>query len=168
MKTLLKASILCIFFISACNNETEGCRDVLATNYDSDADTDCNNCCTYAVSVMDEADVFVGSYVFEFDKVDTCIDNGVTTVANFQGDYSITISKIDTNTVLLTNIHNQGEDLQASVNGTNIIFSDTSFGDDPAVSIEGDGNINGNDDLLLDFTITTPDCTIVYDGIARK
>jgi hypothetical protein len=53
MKKIIILSVLFVLsvFIPSCKDEVEGCRDLDAINYDSEADTDCN-CCKFKGSVV--------------------------------------------------------------------------------------------------------------------
>ncbi|MFN7116734.1 MAG: MbnP family protein [Saprospiraceae bacterium] len=43
----LTVSFLCIVIISSCYENRSGCLDLRATNFDIDADRECDNCCIY-------------------------------------------------------------------------------------------------------------------------
>ena len=52
LKGIFVFALVATFALTSCNRDTEGCTDIAADNYDSDADTD-DGSCSYAIAAPD-------------------------------------------------------------------------------------------------------------------
>lgn len=143
---LMLSCLILIITISSCKDEPtrNGCTDVDAENYDSDANQD-DGSCTYA------REKFIGSF-----QSNSICDNGMTRF------YTMNIKEAPASVrqVRLSNFSELGESgIIATVFGDNLSFNETILG----VDFSGTGSLNV-DTLTIEYTasngVSSETCSI--------
>jgi len=116
-KTFFTTGLFLSLLFSSCSQK-EGCRDINATNYDKEAEKDCNNCCLYEEVVIDARDAFLGAYTitdtsYVFGNIDEIKTYVLTITKN--GDQE--------SDIFLSNLINSGANYEATLNVNDGIFS---------------------------------------------
>ncbi len=116
-------------------------------------------------SCKSEARKFEGVYNYVLSKDVNCTLPDTSYLNN--ENYIIEIEKKSSDKLLIKNINNQGKEVEGHVTGNKVTVNSDSFGDDAFVSIIAQGEIDDNN-IELDYTITTPDCIIKGSGVSTK